>query len=246
MENLVFGKNLVFWDVNLLVSFIIGCSSFPLLYNWFPFFNMRIHQVLNLKPGSYLKHVFVISQVEKLEANGITIIEINDFTLSFWTGWLRGGIIWRKVILRLSAKFSHKFIHHVTDNLDVLIIHFLLQIIQTSFDDVSIELSCNEKLSKQIHVTVHLFLFTLLKLVVIIKIHHLLRKILLVFEIISSLSFSSSWRLFLSFKQGYWISSLFPLFTLLVKHLEKLFLTLCNKQFLEIHLVIFRIVELLE
>ena len=249
VENLVFCKNLVFWHVNLLISFIIGGSIFVILYDWLPISNVRVHQVLNFKPGSHLKQVFIISQLENLEANGVTIIEIDDFILAFGTGWLRGGIIWRKVILRLSAKFNHKLVHHVADNFDVLIIQFLLQIIQARFYDVSIELPSDEKLGKQVHVAVHLFLFTLLKFFVIIQIHHLLRKILLIVGVFCgglSFSRSSRWILLLSFKHRQRISSLFPLLTLLVKHLEELFLTLRNKQFLEIHLVVFGVVELLE
>ena len=90
---------------------------------------MTVHQVLNFEPGSDLKEFFVISQFEDLEADGITVIEINDFVLSFGTSRYLGGIIGREVILGLSAKFNHKLVHHVADNFDVLIIQLLLQII---------------------------------------------------------------------------------------------------------------------
>jgi len=83
VENLVFGKNLIFWNINLLIAFIIGGSILISIYNRFPFFIMHIHQVLNFKPGSYLKQFFVISQFEDLQANGISIIEIDNFILAF-------------------------------------------------------------------------------------------------------------------------------------------------------------------
>lgn len=83
MEDLVFGKDLVFRNVNLLVALIIHGSIFIILHNRFPFFIMHVHQVLNFKPGSHLKQFFVISQFKDLEANGVTIFEIDYFILAF-------------------------------------------------------------------------------------------------------------------------------------------------------------------
>jgi len=47
--------------------------------------------------------------------------------------------------INLPTEIYHQFINHVTHNFDVLVIDFLLEVVQTCFDNVTIELFGNEK-----------------------------------------------------------------------------------------------------
>ena len=64
MEHLVFCKNLIFWNINLLISLVVSGSIFVILDNSFPFFIVHVHQVLNFEPRSNLKQLFVVSKLK--------------------------------------------------------------------------------------------------------------------------------------------------------------------------------------
>jgi len=134
----------------------------------------------------------------------------------------------------LFAQISHKFGHHITDNLNVLIIDFLLQVIKTSLNDVSIKLSGDEKLSKKVHVSVHLLLLSLLKLFIVEQVHHHFRVTIIIFNFIFYIHSVET------------LSSDFTVSSFFVEHFEELLLAFSNQKFLEIHFLIFSIVEFFE
>lgn len=181
-------------------SFSITYFTFCISNFVSPFFIVNINHILNLEFSSICQ-IFIISECEKLLANTVCVIKVNHFD-NFFTGFRIVSLSAFAFSFSLSTQICHKFGHHVTNNLHVLIIDFLLQVIKTCLDNVSIQLSGNEKLRKKVHISVHLLLLSLFQLIVVKQVHHWLRETVIVFGVVfaeSAVETLSSYFTFFSF-----------------------------------------------
>ena len=139
------------------------------------------------------------------------------------------------VSLGILAKIHHQFLEHVADNLDILIADLLPEFLQTSFDDVSIQMLGSVQFCDQVHVAVHLFSFPLLELFVIEEVHHRLGKICLIlfFQGLRLTILTLSLRIFLFLAKPsnfrHRVLPLLPFLPLPVEHFEELLLTLVHE-----------------
>jgi len=173
---LILGKDLVLRHIDLLEAFAIRLSALSLGDNVSPFLIMAVDEVLDLESNSALES-FTLAVRKQFLANIVSIIEVDD--LGVLLGEL--NLLCLSVLdvkLGLLAEIGHELVDHVAHNLNILIIDFLLQIVQTSFDDVTVKLSGNIELGDQVHISIHLIALSLLELVVIEQCHHCLRKLI--------------------------------------------------------------------
>lgn len=76
--NLLFGKNLVLWNINMSKAFFITYFRFSVGDVISPFFIVVINDILNLELSSACQS-FTLSLSEKFLANNICVVKINDF-----------------------------------------------------------------------------------------------------------------------------------------------------------------------
>ena len=75
---LLFGKNLILWNINMSKAFFITYFRFSVGNVISPFFIVDINDILNLELSSACQS-FALSLSEKLLANNICVVKINDF-----------------------------------------------------------------------------------------------------------------------------------------------------------------------
>lgn len=123
MKYLLFCKNLIFWNIYFLETFIITLFTFLLCNHISPIFIVCIYQILNFKSDSCLQ-IFIISLFYKILTYFITIFKINIFIFC-----AHRLFIFLNFVLSLNfglfTQVNHKFIDHVAQNFNILIILFL-------------------------------------------------------------------------------------------------------------------------
>jgi hypothetical protein len=92
----------------------------------------------------------------------LSVIKVDGFR------WLFCRFVFFHLIFSLLAKIYHQLVEHVAHNFNVLIVDFLLEVVKACLDNIAIKLLCNEKLSDQIHVSIHLFFLPVEHLLVIV------------------------------------------------------------------------------
>lgn len=182
---------------------------------------------MDLEPDA-LSQLLILPEIKQPGANAVNIVEIDDFLDLHLLGCALVCLSFH-----LLAQVVHQLVDHVAQNLNVLVINFLLEVFQARLDNVCVQLVGDEELCEEEHVAVHLVLLPLPQLIIIIEVHDGLAEFFLV--------------LFLGFL-AHAIHRIPPLSLLSfdIEHLEELLLAFAYQQLLEVHLVILLVVELLE
>jgi len=136
-EDLLLRQNLILWNIYLFESFAIADSILGLSNNITPLLIVGVDNILDLESDSRCVHV-VVPLSEELLADLVHVVKAYCFADVLL---MLGMVCWCGLLgfsFGLSAEVVHQFGAHVAEDRHVLIVHFLLEVIETGLDDVTI------------------------------------------------------------------------------------------------------------